>query len=179
MAEAADGKVFTAGRDHSGRPILWLRSKNERTFDNDGWKCGNLINLVYNMERAIHQLPAGGDGKWLLIIDFNGYSMLNAPPMSTSKHTIKILQDHYPERLHCAILVAAPGLFRFAWAALSPFIDKVTKEKVEWCVGAPLVQRELLQRYAPLDQLEVAIGGDKTTVFDPARYLEADPWRGR
>ena len=34
--EAVDGKVFVAGRDNEGRPIMWLRSANEKTFDNKG-----------------------------------------------------------------------------------------------------------------------------------------------
>ena len=138
---------------------------------------GNLVNLVYHIERTIHRILPGGDGKWLLIIDFNGYNMLNAPPLSTTKHTVAIFQDHYPERLHTAIMVAAPGLFRAAWHAISPFIDPVTKAKVQWCVGDRAAQRVLLQRYAPLDQLEAAVNGDSTAVFEPGPYLDADPWR--
>eukprot|EP01050_Picozoa_sp_SAG11_P015218 SAG11_NODE_1950_length_4013_cov_4.004854_4_plen_87_part_00 len=66
--ESADCKVWCQGRDRDGRPILWLRSANERTFDNKGLQCGNLVNLVYNIERCIAAMAEGGDGKWLLII---------------------------------------------------------------------------------------------------------------
>eukprot|EP01050_Picozoa_sp_SAG11_P015219 SAG11_NODE_1950_length_4013_cov_4.004854_5_plen_98_part_00 len=97
--------------------------------------------------------------------------------MATSRATIKILQDHYPERLHCAIMVEAPGIFRVAWTALSPFIDPITKAKVEWCTGSPEQRRALLQRHALLSQLCRSIGGESDDVFEPGAYLAADPWR--
>ena len=67
--EAADGKVFVSGRDYAGRPILWVRAAAERTFDNKGKKSGNLINLVYHIERAIAAMDAEGcpDQQWVLL----------------------------------------------------------------------------------------------------------------
>ena len=51
------------------------------------------MNLVYHLERAVAAVgDSGPDGKWLIIIDFNGYSMFNAPPLESTRHTIKILQ---------------------------------------------------------------------------------------
>ena len=121
QTEAADGKVFVSGCDNDGRPIIVLRSANEKTFDNKGKKCGNLVNLVYNLERAVATIKARGSGapddKWTIVLDFNGYSLFNAPPFETTKWTIRILQDYYPERLHVAMMVDAPTLFWGAWKA--------------------------------------------------------------
>jgi hypothetical protein len=143
QTEALDGKAYcSAGRDRQGRPILMLRSANERTFDNKGPQCGNMVNLVYHMERTLASMHPQSDGKWTLVIDFRNYSILNAPPMSTSKMTIKIFQCYYPERLAVAILVDAPGLFRMAWKALSPFVDPQTKAKVQ-------VRRCAVSHHAP------------------------------
>ena len=51
------------------------------------------MNLVYHLERAVAAVgDSGPDGKWLIIVDFNGYSMFNAPPIESTRHTIKILQ---------------------------------------------------------------------------------------
>ena len=70
---------------------------------------------MYNIERAVAAIEArrgsAPDDKWTILLDFNGYSLFNAPPFETTKWTIKIVQDFYPERLHVAMMVDAPTLF--------------------------------------------------------------------
>ena len=67
-------KEKPAGRDNDGRPIIVLRNANEKTFDNKGKKSGNLVNLVYNIERAVASidLTKSPDQKWVIVLDFNG-----------------------------------------------------------------------------------------------------------
>lgn len=50
---------------------------------------------------------------WLL--DFEGYSMHNAPPIRVSIHCNSILANHYPERLGQAVCYHAPTLFSMTW----------------------------------------------------------------
>ena len=68
------------------------------------------MNLVYHLERAVAAVgDSGPDGKWLIIIDFNGYSMFNAPPLESTRHTIKILQVRATHLdLHCRLSIPHP-----------------------------------------------------------------------
>ena len=117
------GKVVVRGTDRDGRPILFLRPGQENSKDDHD---GNLKHLVYELERAVACMDElRGVGKMLVILDLQHYSMSNAPPMKTSRATLHILQDHYPERLAKFLIIDAPWLFQGFFKIISPFIDKV------------------------------------------------------
>lgn len=41
-----------------------------------------------------------------------------------------LLQGHYPERIRRIFMIHVPYIFYGAWKLVSPFIDKVTRDKV-------------------------------------------------
>ena len=59
------------------------------------------------MERmaAINAKSSNVEKKIVLLIDFADFSLSNGAPMKTSKETLSILQNHYPETLHCAYCI--------------------------------------------------------------------------
>lgn len=56
-----------------------------------------------------------GVGKMTWLIDFEGYSLRNAPAVRTSLGVLHTLQNHYPERLGGAVCYHAPSLFSMTW----------------------------------------------------------------
>ena len=51
-----------------------------------------------------------------------------------------LLQSHYPERLGKLWMFEAPGTFYALWKVVSPFVDSVTKAKVEFVSGQKAIE---------------------------------------
>ena len=104
-----------------------------------------MKHLVWNLEKACactkrksKELGRSEQGleKIILIMDFTKFSMATTPPMSVSKHTLTILQSHYPERVKTIYCFNAPFMFKAFWAMVKPFVDPVTKQKIVFVTGA-------------------------------------------
>jgi hypothetical protein len=165
------GKTYVRGFDTNGHPILVVRPKNENTNNLEG----NIRNLVYTMERAIACTAKSGVEKLCLVIDYDGYSILNAPPMKTSREVLSILQDHYPERLFRAYCVRPPMIFYGFYRVISPFIDPITAEKIVMLTSS-MMNNSINQLYREIGQenLEAAFGGEEKRSFVSQVFLEGD-----
>jgi len=171
-AEGATGKLrVSVSRDREGRPVLVMTPRLENSKDH----LGNLRNLVYNLERACAQTEGGSDGKMIVVMDFRGYSLFTAPPMKTSKATLTILQNHYPERLCRFIVLHAPGIFSGFYKVISPFIDPVTKAKINFITGSAAAQSTALAETFDLATWEETLGGELPFTWDAEAYFAADP----
>ena len=172
-SQSATGKLrVSESTDREGRPVLVMAPRLENNVDHDA----NLLNLVYHLERATGQrsVPGIPNGKLVTVMDLKGYSLWTATPMKTSRATLSILQNHYPERLHTFLLMNVPGIFAAFWSAISPFIDPATKAKVVFLRGSPDAQRQQLAEHFDLAQLEDALGGDQQFAWDPDAYFVRD-----
>jgi hypothetical protein len=128
QSDSKGGKLYiTPYKTTEGHPVLCMHPAREdtktRTHDN------SLRLLVHNLEAAIARMGPGVE-KWVIMISFVKYSIFNAPPMKTSKATLNILMNHYPERLLKAYCCNAPWVFSAFYTAISPFMHPVTKAKV-------------------------------------------------
>jgi len=165
LTEAATGKVYSRGYDKEGRGILYLRPAKENTKDEDS----QILNLVYHIERTIAATEKNGWEKMVIVQDFTGWTMKNAPPMSTTKKTIHILQNCYPERMHKVFMTNAPRMFSAFWKIAKPFIDPVTKEKINFCTGKN--GKEIAMNTLDLEKVEPCIYGSSEREFDNEEYF--------
>lgn len=129
--ENETSKLYVRGYDKDGRALLYMRPAKENTQD----AINNMRHLVWNLEKAIACSAKNGRSKICIVIDYDEFQLRHAPPMSTSRYTLDILQKHYPERMHKAYICNPPFVFRTFWSLIRPFIDPTTKEKIVFCHG--------------------------------------------
>ena len=172
--ENATGKIYVRGYDRDGRALLYMRSARENTH----CEADNMRHLVWNLEKAAactrrKSMELGAKRpleKVVLVIDYENFSLRNAPPMSTSKFTLDVLQKHYPERLHRAFCVNAPSVFKTFWMLIRPWIDPHTKEKIVFVTTDDC--QKLVENAERVDKLEPVVGGPRTArEFDSLEYL--------
>ena len=123
--EAASGKQFFNGFDKEGRPILHLVPGRENTKSSDH----QLRFVVFNLEKAIQLMPEGVE-TMVIVIDYAGMSMFNAPSPGRGRKFLSILGNHYPERLGLGFVVHPTWYIWTFFTLLGPFLDPVTKAKI-------------------------------------------------
>jgi len=170
--ENSTGKIYCRGYDHCGRAILYLTPGRENSTN----ELDNMRHLVYHLERAIAcTARKSGRTKVCIVIGHQGFTLRNAPPMSTVRHTLTILQNHYPERMYRAYICDPPLVFRTFWSIIHHFVDPTTLEKIAFCAGKEGMK--FLERDFDTMTTEKQAGGKvKLREFDSKEYLYDTPF---
>ncbi|KAJ2809016.1 hypothetical protein H4R20_000439 [Coemansia guatemalensis] len=177
--EGATGKQYVNGFDVGGRPVIYMYSHRENTKNAEG----QLRWVVFTMEQAIRSMPEGVT-KATMVIDVSQYSMSQAVPLSTAREFLRILESHYPERLHMALILSPPAYFVMFYRIVAPFIDNVTKAKIAFVdvagnKGKPLMPADAsksdstwvdIRHYIAPDQLQSDAGGEWPFKFQQDAY---------
>ncbi|KAJ2083244.1 hypothetical protein H4R24_000981 [Coemansia sp. RSA 988] len=177
--EGATGKLYVNGFDIGGRPVIYMYSHRENTKSAEG----QLRWVVFTMEQAIRSMVEGVT-KATMVIDVSQYSMLQATPLSTAREFLRILESHYPERLHMALVLSPPSYFVMFYRIVAPFIDSVTKAKIAFVDVAgnkdkPLLSADTtksdstwvdIRHYIAPDQLQSDAGGEWLFKFQQDSY---------
>ena len=172
------GKMYVRGYTKHGRALIYMRGDREQT----NHELNNMRHLVWNLEKAIactkrksQALGASAVGleKVILIMDFTHFSMATAPPMSVSKHTLHILQSHYPERVQTIYCFNAPFIFKAFWSMVKHFVDPATKRKIVF-VNESNIKQDFHVQFDDLSALEEVAGGtaiEQLSNWDSEAYL--------
>lgn len=178
IREATTGKIYCRGYDQEGRAFMYMSPARENTNN----ELNNMRHLVYNLEKSIactrrKSVQLAGKKvapleKINALIDYEGFKLKDAPPMSTTKYTLDILQKHYPERMRHFYLLNPPFVFKVFWNLIRHFVDPTTKEKIVFCSGKDHT-RKLLDHVSNLEKLEVRAYGSDPDIrdFDHEEYL--------
>lgn len=117
--------ITCLGLTDDGRPLIYLsppRARDLRTAS-----CTQ--HLVSELEAGFALTGAAKASVWF--VDLRGFSLLQSgmnPGLGLAY--VRLLSEHYPERLSQLLLVAAPRYFDWFLSALRPFIDARTLAKI-------------------------------------------------
>ena len=177
--EASTGKQYVTGTDKEGRNVLVMRPGRENTKEH----AGNIRFLIYTLEHATWRdcpeddVPLGShvehhNEKLVLLINFTGWTLATAPPMKTSRETLSILQDHFPERLAVAVCYNPPWIFAVFWKAISPFIDPATYRKIRFVNPKRHKEQSRMGKMFNASTLDDDMGGERESKFNLKTFGE-------
>ena len=133
---AAD-KAFVQGADVSGRPVIFVRVAKHRRRKGAALRVKRFICWVLDVAAASNDNAVNPDGKMVGVFDMRGISMecLDAGAL---RSIFDILAAHFPERLAKMTFVDAPYMFWAVWRVVAPFVDPVTRDKIEFASTADI-----------------------------------------
>lgn len=151
--ELETGKVMRAGYGKQGHPVAVGFGAKHDVLNRDVEEFKRFT--VYVFDKLIASMPPGTE-KFMFILDLQGVSYRNMDPVAM-RTNLDFLQAYYPERLAKAFVVHVPTIFWGVWHMLSPFIDKVTREKILFVEDKALEMT--LMEYIDKEQLPSLYGG--------------------
>eukprot|EP01118_Nematostelium_gracile_P016428 TRINITY_DN6803_c0_g1_i1.p1 TRINITY_DN6803_c0_g1~~TRINITY_DN6803_c0_g1_i1.p1 ORF type:complete len:250 (-),score=74.53 TRINITY_DN6803_c0_g1_i1:10-759(-) len=151
--------MYMSGHDKEHRPIIYMKPGATNPYPSEE----RVKYLVYMLETAISTMDAkDGVEKMTWLLDFGEYKRAaDAESKQTSKTSMHILQNHYPERLGLAVIINSPWYFSWLFTIISPFLHANTKKKIKWVSGTKEDIYRVLKEYIDDDQLEEHYGGTK------------------
>lgn len=168
--EAETGKVFRGNAvDKQGRAVLVMRPAKQNTTSREG----QIKQLVYSMENAILNLPAGQE-EMVWLVDFKGWSVNMALSVKLAQEASYVLQRHYPERLGVGILLNPPHIFEAFWQVVKPFLDTRTARKVKFVYSNDAASMKLLSELFDSKQLEELLREDNFNLEEYSRLMRQD-----
>lgn len=155
--QVEDNKVYLQLKTKGCRPLLIVRVKNHRA----GVSSSEILKLfvIYCLEIATylcdHPKYGNPDGYIDVIFDARDMSWSNYDT-SGLKNVFSVLASSYPERVHKIYMYNGPYLLDMLWKVVKPFVDPVSREKVEFIhgdKGKSLLEHVIGREFLP-DDLE-------------------------
>ena len=129
--EMETGKMYVAGSDAAGRPIVLF----DNTVQNTGNDLHSQMRLMGWTFTLAERLMPPHISKWVVFINLSNFSMSNNPPWATTRETVETLTVAYPERLGLCVLFGAPRVFGMLMSLVMPLLDAKTAAKVYMAAG--------------------------------------------
>jgi len=144
-ADLISEKIYTAGRDNEGRPIIHIHlSRGDfRNFTRA---------LIYTIELAIRSMKETLD--YCVILNCSGYKQETLPTLDGLKEAVQILKSHYPGRLGRCFIINMEGIVLWIWKIISLLLSPVTKQRISMISTDQL---HLLDQYLDADLIDLHV----------------------
>jgi hypothetical protein len=155
------------GVDRDGCPIYWEQSGPISQVFNELAESITLDEMltrhIRNQELAMCRLSylskyySKPIEKQVIVFNLSSlvYS-LDTRSLSVFRQIISCDQNYYPERLKHFFVINAPWYFTAIWTLVKPWIDPITREKMQ-ILGTDYLS--VLLKYIDLDQIPMELGG--------------------
>jgi hypothetical protein len=150
-----ENKNYLQGFTLAGQPLAIMTVKNHHKQEVESVR--KYITYCIDGHIALGKLNPNDTGKSSGILDLRGMGIKNAC-FNSLKALFDLLQSHFVERLGTMWIYDAPYLFLGLFQMVSPFIDPVTRKKVQFVYPGQDSEKEM---YAviPKEILPVDMGG--------------------
>lgn len=129
--ECTTGKVYCPDFDRWGRPVLVFDNTVQNTSN---WN-DHMEFLAWNLEFATRLMKPKVVDKYLIFMHLKKFSIFNTPPWASTRETIQMLCDCFPERMGHCIAYQPPAIFRTFFNTVKGFLDPKTVSKVVFIIG--------------------------------------------
>lgn len=156
--------LYVAGHDKEGRSTYVFVPRNVEGHDEE-W---TIKEHVYTLERAIASSQSA-DQTVNAVVDFNGFSLRNAPPTHIGKAFMNTFRNHYAGAINGIFFVDAPTCFYALWSVFKPLIGKKTRNKIHFVNSR---KNDLSKFYNPSEAPQWMMrNGKKSRELDLEEYL--------
>ena len=140
--------------------------------------------LIFNLEHSILQMETNdliargshvdlSPEQMTWLVDFKGWSMAKAVPLSVALETKDVLQKAYPERLGAALFWNPPKMFERFYKMIAPFIEPDTRGKIHFVRGSkPEAMRHTIKQLFETHLVEKSLGGGLDYEYDLEKWGE-------
>ena len=129
--EGCTGKIYIPGHDKYGRPVIIFDDGAQNTDDVNG----QLRYLAWSLNLACRFMNPSEVDKYVVFINLEKFSIFSCPSMQTSKETINMLCNMFPERMGHCIAYKGPAYFTTFFNIVKPLIDPKTVSKINFVNG--------------------------------------------
>ncbi|KAL7571863.1 hypothetical protein ACA910_002937 [Epithemia clementina (nom. ined.)] len=168
--EMQSKNVYVQGYDKEGRSTYIFIPRNVQNHDEE-W---TIKQHVYTLERAIAASKAE-DKTVNAMVDFNGFSLRNAPPTHIGKAFMTTFRNHYAGAINSIYLIDAPTSFYCLWTIFKPLIGQKTRSKIHFVQSS--AKNGLKKYYKPEEAASWMMStGTKNRDLDTNEYLYETPF---
>mmetsp|Transcript_3221 Transcript_3221/g.4883 ORF Transcript_3221/g.4883 Transcript_3221/m.4883 type:complete len:435 (+) Transcript_3221:96-1400(+) len=158
-------------KNMGGHALVWLHGGIHSAEDPIQW----IRAFINALDRAVgdNLYRTGGKvGKFNTVIDGTGFSVGQIPKFHFVKNLVKIMQDHFPDRLGVILLINFSRPAQLILGLIKKIISKEVREKLIVVPDDEEKRRELLEGLIEKEFIPRSLGGTDDYEFDDKEYYD-------